>query len=207
LGSARRGQQASVAVPGEIIENPATGERIEFTATRRTTGGELLAFELTLAACGRVAGFPHKHEQAERFTVHSGTLSCWLGPRRTNVHAGESLVVPPRVTHFVFNDDPENVVRATVEVRPAGEFETFFETYFAIAAKRRYVAFRGLPRPLHMALLAYRYGGYGPLLPIPLQRALLAPLAALARLRGYPEAVDPRPALVEQPDESQLTLA
>jgi mannose-6-phosphate isomerase-like protein (cupin superfamily) len=196
-----------MAEPGEIIENPATGERIDFRATKRTTGGDLLAFELTLAPCGRVGGFPHKHEQAERFTVHSGTLSCRLRFARTDVRAGESIEVPPRATHYVFNDDADQEVRATVEVRPAGDFETFFETYFAIAAKRRYKAFRGLPRPLHMALLAYRYGGYGPILPVPLQRSILAPLAALARLRGYPEVVDPRAVRLERRADSQLTLA
>jgi quercetin dioxygenase-like cupin family protein len=187
-----------MAEPGEVIVNPATGERIEFVQTRATTGGELLEFELTLAPCGRVAGFPHKHEVAERFTIHAGTLTAWLTLARRQAGPGDVLEIPAGVTHYVYNDDPDEEVRATVEVRPAGDFETFFETFFAIAAKRRYVSFRGLPRPLHMALLSYRYGGYGPFLPIPLQRAILAPLAALARLRGYPEAVDPRPARVDE---------
>jgi mannose-6-phosphate isomerase-like protein (cupin superfamily) len=196
-----------MAEPGEVIENPATGERIEFRETAATTGGELLEFELTLAPCGRVAGFPHKHEVSEHFDVHAGTLTCWLGLLSTQIGAGDQILIPAGVTHYAYNDDPGEVVRATVQIRPARDFEKFFETFFAIAAKRRYKAFRGLPKPLHMALLCYRYGGYGPFLPIPLQRALLAPLAALARLRGYPEAVDPRPARVARPDESQLTLA
>ncbi|MEA2444365.1 MAG: hypothetical protein QOJ12_1657, partial [Thermoleophilales bacterium] len=33
-----------MAEPGEVIVNPATGERIEFVRTRATTGGELLEF-------------------------------------------------------------------------------------------------------------------------------------------------------------------
>jgi quercetin dioxygenase-like cupin family protein len=194
-----------MAEPGEVIVNPATGERIEFRETKATTGGELLLFELTLAPCGRVAGFPHKHEVSERFTIHAGTLTAWLTLVRRELRPGDSIEIPAGVSHYVYNDDPGEEVRATVEVRPAKDFETFFETFFAIAAKRRFVSFRGLPRPLHMALLAYTYGGYGPFLPIPLQRLMLAPLAALARLRGYPTAVDPRPARVDLPD-SQLTL-
>lgn len=190
-----------MAEPGEVIVNPATGERILFVQTSGTTDGELLEFELTLAPCGRVAGFPHKHELGERFTVHAGTLTARLTLRRRDVGPGETLEIPAGVTHYLYNDDSDEEVRATVEVRPAGDFETFFETLFAIAAKRRYVSFRGQPRPLHMALLAYRYGGYGPFLPIPLQRVILAPLAALARLRGYPDAVDPRPVRLERIDE------
>lgn len=190
-----------MAEPGEVIVNPATGERIEFRHTSATTGGELLEFDLTLAPCGRVAGFPHKHEVAERFTIHAGTVTAWLTLVRREFGPGDTLEIPAGVTHYVYNDDPDEEVRATVEVRPAGDFETFFETFFAIAAKRRFVSFRGLPPPLHMALLAYRYGGYGPFLPIPLQRLILAPLAALARLRGYPEAVDPRPVRLERADE------
>src|SRR3954454_18248646 len=164
-----------MAEPGEVIVNPATGERIEFVQTAATTGGELLEFELTLAPCGRVAGFPHKHAVSERFTIHAGTLTAWLTLAKRQAGPGDTLEIPAGVTHYVYNDDSEQEVRATVEVRPAGDFETFFETFFAIAAKRRYVSFRGLPRPLHMALLAYRYGGYGPLLPIPPQRPVLAP--------------------------------
>jgi mannose-6-phosphate isomerase-like protein (cupin superfamily) len=189
-----------MAEPGEVIVNPATGERIEFRETKDTTGGRLLEFELTLAPCGRLGGLPHKHEVTERLTIHAGTLSAWIGLVRRDIGPGESVTVPAGLSHYVFNDDSDEEVRATVEVRPSRDFETFFETVFAIAAKRRYKAFRGLPRPLHICLLAYTYGVYGPLVPIALQRPLLAPLAALARLRGYPPAVDPTPVWADRAD-------
>jgi mannose-6-phosphate isomerase-like protein (cupin superfamily) len=193
-----------MAEVGEVIANPATGERIEFRATSATTGGAMLEFDLALAPCGRVGGVPHKHEATERFAIHAGTLSCWLGPVRRDFGPGDSVLVPAGVSHYVFNDDPDREVVATVQVQPALDLETLFETVFAIAARRRYVAFRGLPPPLHCALLAYTYRVYGPLLPIAVQRPLLAPLARLARLRGYPEAVDPHPAV--HAAEGQLTL-
>ena len=179
-----------MAHPGEAIANPGTGERIVFGATRADTGGERLEFDLTLAPLGRVGGVPHKHEPTERFTIRSGRLTVWLGAARRELRPGESLEVPAGVTHYVCNDGDE-AVRASVVVRPAGNLETFLETIFAIAARRRFKAFRGLPSPLHGALLADTYGVYGPLLPIAVQRPLVRPLAALARRRGYPAALGP----------------
>jgi mannose-6-phosphate isomerase-like protein (cupin superfamily) len=183
-----------MATPGETIVNAGTGEMIRFLTTSAMTGGECLEFELALGPFGRVGGVPHKHEAGERFTVHSGRLSGWVGFIRHEVGPGESLGVPPRVTHYVFNDTDE-VVRATVEVRPAQDFETFFETVFTIAAKRRFKTCRGLPPPLHGALLAHTYRVYGPVLPIFAQRPLLSALAALAGRRGYPPALTASPAV------------
>ena len=37
-----------MAKPGDVIENPVTGERIVFRKTARETNGELLQFELLL---------------------------------------------------------------------------------------------------------------------------------------------------------------
>jgi mannose-6-phosphate isomerase-like protein (cupin superfamily) len=177
-----------MANSGETIVNPGTGEVVRFLTTSAMSRGQYLEFELELAPLGRVGGLPHKHEASERFTVHAGRLSCWLGPRRRDAGPGESLEVPAGVSHYVFNDG-DQIVNATVEVRPARDFETFFETVFAIAARRRYKAFRGLPPPLHCALLAHTYGVYGPVAPIAAQRPVLGVLAALARRRGYPTAV------------------
>ena len=42
-----------MAYAGQIIDNPITGERIEFTQCAADTDGELLAFELTLDPDGR----------------------------------------------------------------------------------------------------------------------------------------------------------
>src|SRR3954466_4795377 len=178
-----------MALPGEIIENPATGERIEFLETRETTGGAFLEFELTLAPYGRVGGLPHQHPAQEIVDVLEGTMTCSYHRGRTEVGPGERVALPPRLDHYVFNATPAPV-RARVTATPALDFETFFETVFALAAERRFIAFRGLPTPLHAALLSYTYEIYGPLVPIRLQRALLAPLAALAERRGYPARLD-----------------
>jgi quercetin dioxygenase-like cupin family protein len=182
-----------VADVGEVIANPATGERIEFLQTRGTTGGALLELELTLAPYGRVGGMPHQHPAVETVEVLEGVLTCTLGRRRRELRAGDSVVLPAGRGHYLYNDRDEPV-QARVSSRPARDFETFFETVFALAHQRRYKAFRGLPAPLHAALLSRTYEVYAPGLPIALQRTLLDRLVPLARRRGYPERLPPVPA-------------
>jgi quercetin dioxygenase-like cupin family protein len=179
-----------MAERGEVIVNPATGERVEFQTTRADSGGELLQFELTLAPFGRVGGLPHQHPAEETIEVVEGTLTARLGGERLNLAPGASLVIPAERGHYLYNETPEEV-RATVRSRPARDFETFFETVFELAHDRRYKAFRGLPPPLHAALLSATYDVYAPGVPIPVQRPILAALSALARERGYAARLEP----------------
>jgi quercetin dioxygenase-like cupin family protein len=190
-----------MAQPGEVISNPATGERVEFLQTRETTGGELLEFELTLAPFGRVGGVPHQHPATETVEVLEGTLSCWYPGGRRDLRPGDSVVLPAGGSHYLFNDTAEPV-RARVTAYPARDFETFFETVFALAERRRHKSFRGLPAPLHSALLSYTYDVYAPLAPVSLQRPVLRLLASFARRRGYdagPPRTDGLPGLSRDP--------
>jgi quercetin dioxygenase-like cupin family protein len=184
------GKLTAVAEVGEVIVNPATGEQIEFRTTRASSGGDILQFELTLAPYGRVGGVPHQHPAEETLEVLEGTLTARLGGNRREVGPGERLVIAPGDSHYLFNETPHDV-RALVSSRPALDFETFFETVFELAQTRRYKAFRGLPPPLHAALLSSTYEVYAPLVPITVQRPILGALAGLARERGYPARVAP----------------
>ena len=47
-----------MAYAGQILDNPVSGERFEFRRTAADTNGELLEFDLTLAADGSVPGCP-----------------------------------------------------------------------------------------------------------------------------------------------------
>lgn len=67
--------------PGQILENPVTGERFRFTHTAASTGGELLGFDFALRPGGAVP-IPHVHPiQTERFEVVSGLMRFRLGWR------------------------------------------------------------------------------------------------------------------------------
>jgi hypothetical protein len=93
--------------------------------------------------------------------------------------------VPAGVPHRIWraNADP---VRAIFEMRPALRWETLFETSIGLARDGK-VNRRGEPRLLQLAVLAREYEDEVHLAwpPLALQRALLAPLAALGTRLGY----------------------
>lgn len=172
--------------PGQTLENPVTGERFTFTDTAATTGGELLAFELSLEPGGAVP-LPHVHPiQTERFEVVEGAMRFRLGLRHVVAGPGDVVEVAPGVTHG-FANAGEETVRVRVEVRPALAMEEMFADVIAMAEAGR-MSSRGMPRNLlDLALLARTYDreAHAPLIGLGLQRLLLAPLVYMARRRAY----------------------
>jgi quercetin dioxygenase-like cupin family protein len=171
--------------PGQTVENPVTGERFTFTDTAASTGGELLAFDFALRPGGAVP-IPHVHPvQTERFAVTSGTMRFRVGLRTIVATVGDVIEVEPGVMHS-FANDGEDEARLRVEVRPALAMEEMFADVVEMAQAGRMTK-RGMPRNvLDLALLARTYDreAHAPFLGLALQRVLLAPLVALARLRG-----------------------
>jgi quercetin dioxygenase-like cupin family protein len=171
--------------PGQTVENPVTGERFTFTHTAASTGGELLAFDFALRPGGAVP-IPHVHPiQTERFEVTSGTVRFRVGLRTIVATAGDVVEVRPGVMH-AFANHGEDEARMRVEVRPALAMEEMFADVVAMAQSGRMTR-RGMPRNvLDLALLARTYDreAHAPVLGLPLQRLLLAPLVGLAKLRG-----------------------
>ena len=103
--------------PGQVIENPVSGERITFRRTGADTGGELLAFDLELQPDGAVPG-KHVHpSQEERFTVVSGRMKFRKGLRTVIAEAGDVVVVPAGTPHK-FENAGDEVAHVQVEVRP-----------------------------------------------------------------------------------------
>jgi quercetin dioxygenase-like cupin family protein len=174
-----------MAQAGQIIHNPVSGERITFLQTAADTDGELLEFELELTADGRVPGAHVHPEQEERFHVLEGTMRFRLGGRTIVAQAGESVVVPARRVHK-FANDGDGPARARVEVVPALDMEELLCTT-AELAHEGHVMRSGMPKPLHLALFVQRFRREvrAPFPPAWMVRALMAPLAALARMRGH----------------------
>jgi quercetin dioxygenase-like cupin family protein len=177
--------------PGQTVENPVTGERFTFTDTAESTGGELLAFDFALRPGGSVP-IPHVHPiQTERFTVTAGTMRFRVGLRTVVANAGDVVEVKPGVMHS-FANHGEDEARMHVEVRPALAMEEMFADVVEMAQAGR-MNRRGMPRNvLDLALLARTYDreAHAPVLGLPLQRLLLAPLVGLAKLRGGARAAD-----------------
>jgi quercetin dioxygenase-like cupin family protein len=173
--------------PGDVLENPVTGERFTFTDTAATTHGELLAFDFALRPGGAVP-LPHVHPiQTETFHVKQGLMGFRIGRRTQLAGPGEIVAVAPGVAHSFANAGEEEA-RLHVEVRPALAMESMFADVISMARAGR-MNKRGMPRNLlDLALLARRYDqeAHAPLLSVRVQRLLLAPLLFAAKLRPGP---------------------
>jgi quercetin dioxygenase-like cupin family protein len=137
------------------LVHPVTGERLVFRKRSRDTGGELLEFDLLLAPGGFIAA-EHVHpNQEERFEIDGAELMFRVGGVERLYRPGDVGVVPAGVAHTLWN--PSQVEAATViQLRPALDMETVFETLFGLAADGKVNA-KGLPNPLHMMVLARAY--------------------------------------------------
>jgi mannose-6-phosphate isomerase-like protein (cupin superfamily) len=172
-----------MAVTGQVLDNPISGERFIFSQTAADTGGELLAVEFVVAPDGRVPG-AHVHPvQEERFEVVRGIMRFKRGRETVVAGPGETVVVPAGTAHRFANAGDEPAV-LRIEVRPALRMEQLWETVAALADEGR--TFRsGLPRPLDLALFIreFEHEVRAPFAP-GLARAATAPLAWLAVRRG-----------------------
>src|ERR1700744_5733270 len=107
-----------MAIVGDAIENPLSGERITWIQTAASSNGEVLECDLELRAGAAVAA-EHRHlRQEERFTVTSGTIGLSTAGVERSLAAGEEAVVPPGVAHHWWNGGNESAV-VRVQLRPA----------------------------------------------------------------------------------------
>jgi quercetin dioxygenase-like cupin family protein len=173
-----------MAYAGKIIENPKTRQRLTFLRTARETDGALLEFEVAAEVEGAALP-PHVHpEQEERIEVVAGAARIRIAAEERVLTAGEAASVPAGVTHSWSCAGEQTRVR--VAVAPAANAETLLETMYGLSRDGKTNA-KGMPKPLQMAVLAHAHrremAFAGP--PVALQRAVLAVLAAIGRLRGY----------------------
>ena len=172
-----------MAISGQVLDNPISGERITFRETAADTNGALLAIELELARDGHVPG-AHVHPlQEERFEVLQGTMRFRKGLRAVTARAGDTVVVPPGTVHQ-FENAGDGPAHLSVEVRPALRMEDLFETTVALAQEGRTTA-GGMPFPLELALFMREFEAEvrAPFVPVAVVQAVMAPLAWIARNR------------------------
>lgn len=175
---------------GDIIENPVTGEVLEFVRTSADTDGELTEFVCTVQPGGFVAGTHVHPNQDELFEIVSGTMTVRAGRERLTLEAGESILVAAGTPHRFWNRG-EEALRFRVEVRPSLEFERFIETMYGLAQDGK-TSRSGMPNPLRMAVIAHAHFDDVRLPHVPawMQRMAIAPGAALGRLARYTPVYD-----------------
>ncbi|MDZ4277514.1 MAG: cupin domain-containing protein [Dehalococcoidia bacterium] len=172
-----------MARAGDVIDNPVRGERIVFSRTAQETNGEVLEFAFIMTPHVTPV-LEHVHlQQEERVHVVSGAVRYRVGGAEHELGAGDAAVLPPGIPHTLWNagDDEAHVV---FEVRPALNTEAAFETLFGLARDGK-TNKQGMPNPLQGILLAREYETFFPKPPVPVQKALVAVLAPIARLLGY----------------------
>ena len=174
-----------MARAGEVLENPSSGDRLTFLRTGAETGGELLEYELEFVPRG-FAARDHLHpRQEERHEVLEGAFRLVVAGREQQLGAGDVVVVPPDTQHRIIPIG-EARVRARFTLRPALETEVLLETLFGLARDGK-VGAGGDPPLLQLAVIFDEFPQLGRPVrpPVAVQRAIIAPLAALGRARGY----------------------
>lgn len=175
-----------MAKAGDKLYNPVLGDWLVFGQTAEDTSGELMSGELVVPPS---VGNPlHVHPlQEEHFEVLSGTFGVQIGDERRSLGEGEEATVPPGTPHRWFNEDDQQEVRVSVELRPALNSETFFETAYGLARDGK-TDENGVPNLLQQAVTLNGINKgeiYLASPPVAMQKVFFAALAPVGRLLGY----------------------
>ncbi len=175
----------------DVLDNPATGDRLTFLRTGEETNGEALEYELRFKPGGfAVRDHLHPH-QTELHHVLEGELGIVVAGTERRLGPGDKELVAAGTRHRIFavGDAP---ILARFELRPALESAVLLETLFGLANDGKVNA-KGEPGLLQLAVIFHEFGELGRPVkpPAAVQKALFTPLAALGRRRGlrarYPE--------------------
>ncbi len=167
-----------------VHDNPVTGERVVSLTDPREHPDEILVGHMQVSPGGRVAMAHHHPTLRERFLVLGGQVGFMLDGEELVLGAGEHAVVEPNVVHdwWQVGDEPASVV---VEVSPGLRFGEMITTIFGLARDGKSND-EGVPSPLQLALIGSEFRdviAFESPPPI-VQKLTMAPLAAIARMRG-----------------------
>jgi quercetin dioxygenase-like cupin family protein len=188
-----------MAVPGQEIFNPRTGQRMLFHQTASSTDGTLLRIESIHPPTNRPEPEHNHPEQESSAEMLEGTLHFRVNGDVRSIGPGERLVIPAGAPHTFWNESGETA-RSIQEFRPALNIEKFFETYFAIAARDE-LDKEGSLSILRIAIMLPQFAqSIRPTSPPwPILRAICWVLKPLARARGYTPTVDYIPQQTSSP--------
>jgi quercetin dioxygenase-like cupin family protein len=171
-----------MAQRGEVLESQIAGQRVVLREISRETDGELLRLDFFVAAGGSLADEHYHPHQEESVRVVSGNLRCRVGSRERDVGAGETVILPRRTVHTLWNDGTEEA-HAVVEYRPALRTEDLFVTLFELGRAGK-TNQKGTPNFLHRAIMLKEFEDEYriPWPPWMIQRPLLTVLAPISKL-------------------------
>src|SRR5919107_808972 len=147
-----------MVLPGDVIENPVTGERITFVRTSAQTGGALAEMDLELSPAAFLAA-EHVHlRQEERFEVLDGRIRLRCRGEESVRGRGEVVVVPAGAPHAWAPHGGQSA-RVRVNFTPGAGIEDFFDEFFRCAREGRTTA-KGMPSPVVTARLGLAHDMY-----------------------------------------------
>jgi mannose-6-phosphate isomerase-like protein (cupin superfamily) len=176
--------------------DPITGTRLVVVKGARETAGRGWVIEVHCPEGAAPAILTHLHRTwTETFEILEGVATCRVGTEEHRLERGESIVVPPGVTHL----HPWNTGSGGMVYRQTNEFgsstpEAADDVLGVIAtinglAREGRIDRRGLPRnPLQFAATLRtltKHGSFDAALPMMLQSGLSATLGRLAEAFGY----------------------
>jgi quercetin dioxygenase-like cupin family protein len=166
------------------FSNPATGERIQVTATPQDSEADLVRFNWRSMPGGSITEHLHPHQE-ERFIITAGEAHFTVNGEQRVVGPGETIVVPIGVRHTESNPGAV-AIEGVVELRPALHTKEMFEAFAGLGSEGKTTP-RGAPKnPLQLGatLWHFRHESRATSPPIWIQNLVLPPLAALAKLFG-----------------------
>jgi quercetin dioxygenase-like cupin family protein/uncharacterized protein YndB with AHSA1/START domain len=172
-----------MAKPGDVLDLPSAGVRIEFRRTTEATGGALLEFDVVGTPRGLLAQ-PHVHpRQTERHEVIAGAMRIKLHGSTRVLRAGETVETPPGVAHRHGSAGAEPG-RVRVQLRPAGDTERWLERLGAIERAGGMLR-GGWPKPVPGARLVLDFAGGSHAAGLPPQAQLALARAILRISRAF----------------------
>jgi quercetin dioxygenase-like cupin family protein len=80
-----------MAIKGQILTNPDTGDIYEFLETAKDTNGEYIKVKMTLNTKGELVPNHFHVLQDESFEILSGNMTVWLDNKLQTVASGNSI--------------------------------------------------------------------------------------------------------------------
>jgi mannose-6-phosphate isomerase-like protein (cupin superfamily) len=182
--------------PGFETTDPITNTRLVVVKGAREMAGRGWVIEGHCPQGAAPAVLPHLHRTwTETFEILQGSATCRVGGAERRLETGESIVMPPNVTHV----HPWNTGSGVMVYRHTNDFGAStpdavddvlgaFATMHGLAREGR-AGKRGLPKnPLQFAAtvrLLTKHGNFDAAVPVALQLGLSATLGRLAEALGY----------------------
>ena len=180
------------------IENPVTGDRIEFLTSPLHGDPGPLVFRCTLAPNAKGSPLHFHRAIAETFEVEQGALEMEIGAAGAwrTMASGDRVALDPGEAHSFRNPLPQPTIFISTAT-PGTMFEKFLRSMYGLAADGRTNA-DGMPTdPRALALTLHYADLVIPAVPQGIQTVLVGMFGGLARLsrlergfdRYWPDAV------------------